>query len=946
MNKLTVYKASAGSGKTFQLAVNYVCHLLSEKVEGRDKRRLFRADNMPSRHREILAITFTNKATQEMKARIISVLRELTDVSTPSAYRSRLLELIDTDARQLAASAGEALRLLLFDFGGINVSTIDSFFQSVLRSFAYEADLSGNYDLSLEDKMIIELAIAQTLDDAADFSSHRFDNLRAWLRSFVGARLSRGEDAAIFSSQGSMSRSLLKFVASLSGEQYQVNDSIRNFLAKPDAVARLNDALGESLETSTREVRELSRTAQPYLSFVGSRQAEFIVRLSAGDFENITDAQRRYVSEALAAPDADAWDSGFFPKSKTKKIAASELAAARGVLYDMLRMLSRVLTAQLMLRQIHYLGLFVHVMVNATKIKNSRNTIMLSDTTALLRRIIGDCPTPFVYERIGQRLKNFLIDEFQDTSRMQWLNLRPLLTESLSQGHDNLIIGDVKQCIYRFRNAEPELLDSQLEHDGSIKGYIEVPRLDTNYRSAKTVVEFNSALFDALSHESVAAAHAYSTVFQNAAKANLQGYVNICAVENAEKSLDFMVEEMSRQLSSDEGHYQPGDIVVLVRTGKEGEKVVERLLAESRGGKLDGVEVLSDEALFVRNSRAVQHIIATLRELNRLRLGDSVDDLQEGERRPRATDRDIEWLKETICNLNAKGVEGEEAIARTISLFNQNKHRVPIDPETDAELRSRARGLSLFEVVEQIIAVLPDSSWSRDEAVYINAFQDLVVEFCAKSSPSLANFLALWDSQLEDNAAVGLAAGVNAIRVMTIHKSKGLEFPCVHIPLLDMPLRREDTFRWYGAAGAFELLGIDSEGLDFYPIVGSSKLKPTPFDAEYQLLADKSFIDTINVLYVAFTRACNELSVSMPLPTVGYDSRVVAAIARVLHPDRVIDKTDVWTYTAGAPTGKSQSKEPEDAGGRVNTLNIDQYVTSRRSDLWDFTLPSEEQDDI
>lgn len=937
MNRLTVFKASAGAGKTFQLALRYVVLLLSYECGGDGRRRLYYPTKAPARHREILAITFTNKATEEMKARIINVLKNLSDPDGDprDPYRSKLLEIIDCKPSDLAKAAREALASLLFDFGEINISTIDSFFQSILRSFAYEADLSGNYDLLIDQKGLLEMAIAETLAAATRTGKRQASatphsaKLRAWLHSFLSVRMKEGSDITVYDRNSALRKDLFNFINKLYDENYLRNaDTIDSFLDAPLAVETLQDALARKLDELNERVATLaSELALPEnASLLNSRSTATFLRLaSEGRFADYSDSNLK----AIAAPEESA------EKWILKKASDNDRLAVAPKIENLLRLCRLQLTAAQMHRNIYNLGLFSETLKTARDMKLSGNAILLSDTNTLLHRIIGNNPAPFIYERTGRRLRNFLIDEFQDTSRLQWENLAPLLAESLGSGNDNLVIGDVKQCIYRFRNAEPSLLDHELED--ALAPYVDTPRLLSNFRSSPVVVNFNSCLFELIARRENLSS-SYATVAQQPVRNDLAGHVTFAALPPAVDPLDDMIERIARQLDPAGGNYSPADIVVLVREKSRGEKVVERLLLESRAdGRLPGVKVLSDEALFIRNSRAVRFIIDRMRELGRIKRDESsMSDADN--RRTATTEREIEWMKNFLLDLNSQGITGNEAISTMMSRFDELNRRAPHDENAGKRRQMQSRGSSLFQIVERIIADLPDPSWADSEAVYLCAFQDLVIDFSRTASPSISAFMTLWDNVLAPNAAIGLAAGIEAIRVMTIHKAKGLEFPCVHIPYLDMPMTREDSFRWYSTAAVAKELQLPCDIPALYPLRSSRQTAATLFSREYAELCARARFDTVNVLYVAFTRAISELSVTMKARAQSSDC-VVNLLRTCLEEmlGRPLDP-DAWQSEFGAPTRKP-SPAPAACEPDNDTIVVPAYRTGTRTDLWQFSDP-------
>lgn len=937
MPTLEVYKASAGSGKTYQLAYKYISLLLGERVGQNDRIRLY-THSERCLHREILAITFTNKATEEMKQRIIKELFLLADEKALSNYRKDLLRASGATPAQLSKAAREALTSLLFDFGGMQVSTIDAFFQKILRSFAYEADLSGNYELMVDNKQMIDMAIADTLTmvcgmhGSTPYDRRHIRRVRKWVEALLDTRIEDSQEIRIFDKDSSMRRDLAQFINDLSNEDYQAKSrQINEFFAKSDAIDNLTSALNEKLTSLADQIaREAAAViaADTEAAFTKNSN-EMLGRVSRKEFSRLSKTFLEYVSGER---------SSFAKMFLTSREHSLDVEDKLAVLMADLRLYC---TVELMKTQMFNMGIFHEVLEVANKMKVHLNTIMLSDTNTLLNDIIAGSDTPFIYERTGQRLHNFLIDEFQDTSMLQWQNLHPLITNSLGSGYDNMIIGDVKQCIYRFRNSYPALLDTELQADAELADAIRLPSMSVNWRSARDVVEFNSSLFEAIGRKY--SLGAYHTVRQQACQSAGKGFVSVSVNTNfPQAAFDNMILDMRRQLDSG---YTPGDIVVLVRTNRQGADVVNLLLEESRpGGRLEGVEMLSNESLFVSSAKSVQYIISRLRDLDRIRREKSDIPVSSRTGLPRTTDRELDWLQESLEQLCSEGKSAGESLEAILKRFDDRNHLIAADGDEDALWRQRTRGRSVFEIVEELVTTLPHAEWRETEAKYISAFQDLVIDYCRRGAPSVHGFLALWDEKLNDKAAVGLAEGINAIRVLTIHKSKGLEFPCVHVPLLSGDMNVEDGHRWYDSEEVFNQLGLKSPAPAFFPLKSSSALNNTLFRFQYEALKEAQFLDELNALYVAFTRARNELIVSAKASSA---NRLSAAtvLKQALNAMGAEISGDSWRYDYGEPTVKEPQKAAASASADCNLMSLARYRVCDRLDMWHSTRPAEETDD-
>ncbi len=928
---LEIYKASAGSGKTYQLALKYICLLLGKRIDKKGNIRLYGCGES-RRHREILAITFTNKATEEMKQRIISELYLLSRPELKSKYRKHLLKACSTDAVTLADAARRALTSLLFDFGGMQVSTIDAFFQRILRSFAYEADLTGNYDLMVDNKLMIQMALADMLTmvcglrGSTDYDRRHIARVRRWIGQLLNLKADAAQEIKIFDRNSSVRKELTTFINDLSDETYQtISERLQPFFDSDDAIDNLLSALTAKRSELDSQISALALEATSTPGILNANATKFFARLAEANYGSLTQTNLQYVSGERTSVD------GFFLKS------AGETAAHIERIERIFNLLRLRFTVNLMCSRMYNLGLFKEVQSVASLLKVHLNTIMLSDTNTLLNKIIAGSPTPFIYERTGQQLHHFLIDEFQDTSKLQWVNLHPLIANSIANGYDNMIIGDVKQCIYRFRNSYPGLLDTELEADGELSHAISLPDMSTNWRSSRHVVGFNSRLF-----ASIAAGlglSSYAKVGQTPRSDAGNGYINILLTADKTAGFDRMVDHMRRQLASG---YKPADIVVLVRFNREAGRIVEQLTAESRpGGRLEGVRIISDEALYVRSSKAVQLIVAKLRELDRIQRDPAEIKVNPRTGLPPTTERELDWLCENLDQINSRSADSEKNLEELLRRFDERNHLAVESVEADAAQRARARGRSVFEIVEELIGRLPDPSLRQTQAQYIAAFQDLVIEYCRMYAPTVHGFLQLWDERLEQTAAVGLAEGTDAIRVLTIHKSKGLEFECVHIPSLSGRMDTEKGHSWYEASAIFDRLELNCATPAYFPLdSASSDMKLTLFAPQLRRRKAEALTDELNALYVAFTRAKSELTVTAT--DGGGDTSAAALLRRALDSDPETARGETeGEYVCGAPTMCISADKP---AGFTPMPITDGYTVFNRLDVWHSTSVATEED--
>ncbi|MCD8287388.1 MAG: UvrD-helicase domain-containing protein, partial [Porphyromonadaceae bacterium] len=515
-------------------------------------------------------------------------------------------------------------------------------------------------------------------------------------------------------------------------------------------------------------------------------------------------------------------------------------------------------------KYLYVLGIVHDIVVHIREYQNEHGTLLLSDTNDLLGKIISYDDTPFVYEKIGTQIDHYFIDEFQDTSLMQWRNFYPLIKESNDRGMTNLLVGDVKQSIYRWRNSDWELLNERIP-DFFTKEEWREETLDTNWRSAREVIRFNNTFFeqgaallqkkfndglppslaedDGLCHQ---IERAYRNAAQKVGKEQVaDGYVEIDFLggEISKEGGEISAKEVALNRTvkalrdlQDRG-FSLRDIAILVRSKSEGNMVVQHLLetqAEETEAKYR-YDVISDEALYIGNSPTVQLVIAVLDYLNAPQ-----DTLERFFAR---------YWTETLY----RGESPNRAIPTLCKLLHTDS------PDELLTRMEQLRGQSLYELCEELINLFPMDK-SGEENVFIQAFLDLVLQYMDKHSSDLDSFLSWWH---EKGATQSLSTpeSQDAVRVMTIHKSKGLEFKVVLIPFCNWVIDHQPTHTnilWAETAEPFDALPV-------VPVAYSKKLADTSYARTYFTEQIHSYIDNLNLAYVAFTRACEELYVFVPM---------------------------------------------------------------------------------
>lgn len=912
---LTIYKASAGSGKTFSLARKYLTLLLGVPTGKEDangfqilrlnhvrysgtSRACGRGGVEPNRHRGILAITFTNKATDEMKLRIIKELNLLAHPELPedkkSGHLAFLCQTFQCTEQDLAETAAMAMRQLLNDFGHFNVSTIDSFFQSLMRSLAYELDCPGDYEVTLDAKAIVSEGVNLLLDDFNYSSdpSTMHGTVAGMLRGYMKQMRSSDGSFNIFNRNNSLHRNLVNEALLLFDEKYRgVAPEFEKWLDSPDALAQMETAL-DSLDTTldTAYTNRIKRVTALFTSMKASN-----IKVSA----SLTKLINKLENGELKSADLDSVTNGRIIGGTLAENAKSLLNSPHStnppaVFPEMVQLLRKCFAVivrktdvEAVRREMPTFRLLRRIKANIDRYRQNNNLVVLADTAETLQKVMGgEQEIPFIYEKVGTRLRHFLIDEFQDTSRMQWASLEPLVTNGLSEGNESLIIGDVKQAIYRFRNSDSALLDHEVQttYRGRSQVVGNSAELNTNRRSAPEIVRFNNTLFRRLA--ALLNIPGYGAVVQDVDPRlkDVSGYVqffnfkkqsakkedkrgieaeNTVATEKTGKNrvelmLEAMLAEIRRQLAAG---YRYSDILVLTDTNTQGVKVANCLID-------NGIPVATEEALLLKNNISVKLIISALEMFVRRRgdkarkSADTATPQPNPYRRVRNVQcADLVALFNTRHNeLVLRGTDVVDAanlaLEQSIDILVDRSTEVNVTEDITSQNPS-----TLTSLIEVIAATRITPSQRAVDAPFIAAFHDLALSFSGIQGNNPVEFLRWWN-KIKKKQSIVSPAELNAVSVMTIHKSKGLERDCVHIPFATWKLEGKDKFVdkvWLTVPERLTNLGLPPSALIALNSLTSNPL--SVFCEDYRKNRTGRRIDGFNKTYVAFTRACRELSV-------------------------------------------------------------------------------------
>lgn len=859
---LNIYRASAGAGKTHLLTGEYI-------------KLLFRKDLQPenadheTQFDEILAVTFTNKSTAEMKARIVKELHKLTLDPAKSDYYEAVRQdgngnVILSDAL-IRSKALYFLTSILNNYSDFAISTIDSFFQKVVRSFARELNLQCNYEVELNSNRILDAATSVFLDKLD--RTHR-KTLFEWMMKFSQKKIEDGEGWRIEKDLKNLAKAVL------TSENYRTrSERIRLLTQDKVWMSKYIDMLNEIIRSTKKEITEMGKDGMDALNRG---------RMTENDFKGGTKGKMRilvsWANGDIVEPDETVklWsedENEWYTKThKGAKLPEAETAIVKNLLSKAVSMKQdnkfvNYNTAKIIIENIYQLGILADLDTEVNRYCNEEGTMLLASTTEMLNKLIGEDEAPFIYEKTGTHIQSFMIDEFQDTSEMQWRNFKPLIDNSLANGRQNLIVGDVKQSIYRWRGSDWGLLHSGLKKDfNTQQSHEDCTELDTNYRSLKNIIEFNNEFFTYMSDELNNTFNdpnikgIYSDVQQKTPKctaADKPGVVNVklLETEKGEKFEDLAMAQIPHAIMQlEDAGFQAKDIAILCRTSDLCKKAADSLLQykSSLQGETKYVfDIISNEALLLNSRQVIQTIISIIKYVQS----------------PKSK------ILRTVasCNyLQQQGYSEEDAV---------RKH---FDGYDGIEQFTGLANRPLFDLVEGIISKLPNTG---KDIAFIQAFRDCVLEFANSKKSDVGAFLEWWD-QYGGDLCINTPDGQNAIRILTIHKSKGLGMPAVILPAcvgsMDISSKGSDMLWCEPKQEPFEVNGL------VLPVRCSKGLTNTIFKEDYEKERLKAIIDNINTIYVAYTRAQEALVLFAPIAKKDKPSTQEAMLAGYLEKKKYI----------------------------------------------------------
>lgn len=887
MSQLKVYKASAGSGKTFRLAIEYIKLALINESD----------------YKHTLAVTFTNKATAEMKSRIIGELYHLAK-GKHSVYMDVLCRELNWQPIKVERQAQLVLKSILHDYSRFSISTIDSFFQRVIKAFNRELGINSAYNVELDEKSILEEATDRMIQSIEDDPK-----LLEWLDAFASDKIREGKG-------WNLKRDILRLgneiynetFKSLSDDQYEkLND--RSFLK--DYRGKLSQIIG----LFENKMKSLGQEGLNVMMLEGLSVDDFKGkgRGPATAFQKMKDLNSDFSNTILAAAeDPSAWVTSTVKEPQKSKILLIAENKLMPKLQEAIRLIENkkrsYVTAKLIINQLYTLGILADLRKSVRELCREKGIVLISDSGHLLKNVIADSETPFVYEKTGAVYSHFMIDEFQDTSGLQWNNFKPLIGNSLSEDNLSLVVGDVKQAIYRWRSGDWRLLAGKLSESFPAFG-LQNEVLNSNWRSLGIIIRFNNILFNRIpmllqqkyeaelseagiteNPVSIGIPEVYADSLQQISKPDFSdlGHVRVRLLESkrelTEENNQMIFDELiSRIKSLQDNGVKAREMAILVRQKKEASQISDLFLKQKNlpENHKYNFDILSGESLFIANSEVIAFIISILTSF--LNPDDQVvqaelNFLYYRKIYPRLKEMEVR-RRESGDGSQKTGVRGQESEVRNPksgAVFPdreavEGRLLAPYEPDLNQqfeeinhpenELIRFLEGKDFEEmlagkpILEIIYSICEHFNLFRlaDELAYLQAFVDQISVFERNHASEITSFLDWWDEN-GDRFTIPISESIDAINVLTIHKSKGLEFTYVFVPF----------FNWAIAPKTYQdqapLLWCKPEvepfnEMDLVPVQFKKEVGESIFYREYFTEKFNTYIDNLNLMYVVFTRA-------------------------------------------------------------------------------------------
>lgn len=809
-----------------------------------------------------------------MKDRILFYLNAFSN-NIDNDLSAELQQELGMDAQTFRDRSQEVQAAVLHDYSQFSISTIDAFFQRVIRSFTRESGLLGDYRLEVDQDTVLDEVTGNLIDELGSNKE-----LTDWVVEFARENLENEKSWDV-------RYSLAEFAREIFREEFKtIEDQISRTTSQEAFFQTLKNMLWR---IKTDFLANVSKPAQEALSLITSNQLtpdDFSFGKNSGLFTFFTTFATERNLASINNPgtrvrnhftDPEKWPSRNSPNASiVLRLAREHLVRLLVTIIDFYdRSFSKALSAEIALRNLYVFGLISDISRKLREYKHDNNLMLLADAPRFLNGVIQDSDTPFVYEKVGSFYKNYLIDEFQDTSGLQWKNFQPLIVNSLDQGYQSLVVGDVKQAIYRWRGGDLNLLQQGIERElGPAR--MERRVLAGNYRSAREIVSFNNYFFSTAATivSEISGATDTMNVFQDVGQQisrSEEGFVRISLLreQNGEPDIEQSPvlpwrEQALLQLAATMESLQhagvgPGDIAILVRKNEEGQRIASYLLEykNSENAKANcRYDVVSNESLRIDGASSVNLILGALRYL--LNPDDAIARAQ-------------------VAYEHARIRQPDKKLTEVFTVSNHAFFESGL-PSRFTREKIFLRKLGLVELVETLISIF-DLGEMSGELVYLLAFQDVVLDFCNREKNDLAAFLEWWEDN-RHKKSIQVAGHVDAAQILTIHKAKGLQFPYVIIPFCSWSL---DHDSWQAPNLWVRSAEPPFDAAGYLPVRYGKQLDTTIFADAYRHEKAKVYLDNLNLLYVALTRASEGMIITAPATEVkGARDTVAALLAQTI----------------------------------------------------------------
>ncbi|MGN0007355.1 MAG: UvrD-helicase domain-containing protein [Alistipes sp.] len=883
-----ILNASAGSGKTYRLAYKYVYDVLSSCNE--------RGEFDVSAYRHILAVTFTNKATEEMKSRILNQINRLAS-GAQSDYLDNLKQDTGESEEELRQRAKRVRTAILHDYSRFTILTNDTFFQRILRAFVKELGIELNYSIELDTAPIVSKSVDAVIEEITENKE-----LSGWIRDLAQDRIESGKKwnvrEGILLLHNELFKEYTKKAIANIGDKEQLKQTVFAF------AEQAKQTVGQLQATARQALDLIAKSGYSPADFKVA-PINFLTKIANGDL-----AMPSATVANMADAEADAWfTKASKPNADLLEIAARLRPIMQAICDRLPETIALANSRKILLQNYRSFALLNDLYRKSLEICREENTMLLSETKHIIAQFISESDTPFIYEKIGNRFDKYMIDEFQDTSMGEWLNFLPLLRNAMAQSENVsvLLVGDIKQSIYRWRGSDWSILGSMAQEMLGREN-TETEPLGGNYRSLPNIVEFNNKVFEeGVAHDNadlntmLEAAHRQSKIsgatFKEMHDALARAYAN--HTQKAERKCthkgyiditlcDDEPDIVARVKSIIDKGYRPSDITILVRWNKEGYEIAQRLLAvKQEGNPRYCFDVMTQEALRINNSPAVRFILAVMHlavnRRDRLNMA-------------------IYNRYRNACNFAAALTDDENSFMDSLRMLSPEEAFEHIAMRYSAELEG--------------------------QTAYVQALHEAIVKFCANRVADITLFLKWWDEN-GDKKSVSVERSNSAIEIMTIHKAKGLSNKVVIIPYCDWSLNPKansgdvpNTIWSVPAKGS----GIENK-LGSFPVSFNKSVADSVFAESYYKEIVHAHVDAINTLYVALTRAEEQLHIFIPSKALKTGANVGKFLYDIL-PTNNFAKCDDGTqqYTIGSNDEPEPCKKKDD--DRAERVRLNEYTAS------------------